>query len=77
MAKEKTEFEILANTLKAMNKQCTAKVKENRAALTAIFVSFKTQLAYACTYFPWISRQSRFDDYRKTGDVQNANHHRL
>lgn len=27
MAKEKTEFEILANTLKAMNKQCTAKVK--------------------------------------------------
>jgi hypothetical protein len=47
MAKEKTEFEILANTLKAMNKQCTAKVKGNRAALTAIFVSFKTQLAYA------------------------------
>lgn len=48
MAKEKTEFEILANTLKAMAKQCTAKVKDNRAALTAIFVSFKTQLAYAC-----------------------------
>ena len=48
MAKEKTEFEILANTLKAMNKQCTAKVKCSRAALTAIFVSFKTQLAYAC-----------------------------
>ena len=48
MAKEKTEFEILANTLKAMNKQCTAKVKCGHAALTAIFVSFKTQLAYAC-----------------------------
>ena len=48
MAKEKTEFEILANTLKAMNKHCTAKVKDNRAALTAIFVSFKTRLAYAC-----------------------------
>ena len=30
MAKEKTEFEIFANTLKAMNKYCTAKVKENQ-----------------------------------------------
>lgn len=48
MAKEKTEFEIFANTLKAMNKQCTAKVKSNRAALTAIFVSSKKELAYAC-----------------------------
>jgi len=48
MAKEKTEFEILANTLKAMNKQCTAKIKCGFAALTAIFVNSKTQLAYAC-----------------------------
>lgn len=47
MAKEKTEFEIMANTLKAMNKHCTAKVKDNRAALSAIFISNETQLAYA------------------------------
>ena len=47
MAKEKTEFEILANTLKAMNKQCTAKVKDNRAALSAIFISNEQQLAFA------------------------------
>lgn len=37
MSKEKTAFEILANTLKAMAKQCTAKAKNNRAALMAIF----------------------------------------
>lgn len=38
MAKEKTKFEIHANTLKAMAKQCTAKVKNNRAALMAVFI---------------------------------------
>lgn len=47
MAKEKTEFEIMANTLKAMNKQCTAKIKDNRAALSAIFISNERQLAFA------------------------------
>lgn len=47
MAKEKTEFEIFANTLKAMNKYCTAKVKDNRAALSAIFISNEQQLAFA------------------------------
>lgn len=47
MAKEKTEFEIMANTLKAMNKHCTAKIKDNRAALSAIFISNEHQLAFA------------------------------
>lgn len=48
MAKEKTEFEIFANTLKAMNKQCTAKIQIGRAALTAVFIRRETELAYAC-----------------------------
>ena len=47
MAKEKTEFEIRANTLKAMAKQCTAKVKNNRAALMAIFIDRMDENAYA------------------------------
>lgn len=47
MAKEKTEFEILANTLKAMAKQCTAKVKNNRAALMAVFIDRVSENAYA------------------------------
>lgn len=47
MAKEKTEFEILANTLKAMNKQCTAKVKDNHAALMAVFIDRMNENAYA------------------------------
>lgn len=47
MAKEKTEFEILANTLKAMAKQCTAKVKNNRAALMAVFIDRMSENAYA------------------------------
>lgn len=48
MAKEKTEFEICANTLKAMAKQCTAKVKNNRAALMAVFIDRMNENAYAC-----------------------------
>lgn len=47
MAKEKTEFEIRANTLKAMEKQCTAKAKNNRAALMAIFIDKERQTASA------------------------------
>ena len=47
MAKEKTEFEIRANTLKAMAKQCTAKVKNNRAALMAVFIDRVSENAYA------------------------------
>ena len=47
MAKEKTEFEIRANTLKAMAKQCTAKVKNNRAALMAVFIDRMSENAYA------------------------------
>lgn len=47
MAKEKTEFEILANTLKAMAKQCTAKVKGGRAALMAVFIDRMSENAYA------------------------------
>ena len=47
MAKEKTEFEIRANTLKAMAKQCTAKVKNNRAALIAVFIDRMSENAYA------------------------------
>ena len=47
MAKEKTEFEIRANTLKAMAKQCTAKVKDNRAALMAVFIDRMSENAYA------------------------------
>lgn len=47
MAKEKTEFEILANTLKAMAKQCTAKVKGGRAALMAVFIDRISTNAYA------------------------------
>jgi hypothetical protein len=47
MAKEKTEFEIRANTLKAMAKQCTAKVKNNRAALMAVFIDRISENAYA------------------------------
>lgn len=47
MAKEKTEFEILASTLKAMAKQCTAKVKDNRAALMAVFIDRISENAYA------------------------------
>ena len=47
MSKEKTAFEILANTLKAMAKQCTAKVKDNRAALMAVFISKTDENAYA------------------------------
>lgn len=47
MSKEKTAFEILANTLKAMAKQCTAKVKDNRAALMAVFISRTDENAYA------------------------------
>lgn len=33
MAKEKTEFEIRANTLKAMAKQCTAKAKKQSSRI--------------------------------------------
>lgn len=47
MAKQKTEFEIRANTLKAMAKQCTAKVKNNRAALMAVFIDRMSENAYA------------------------------
>ena len=47
MAKEKTEFEIRANTLKAMAKQCTAKVKGGRAALMAVFIDRLSENAYA------------------------------
>ena len=47
MAKEKTEFEIRANTLKAMAKQCTAKVKNGRAALMAVFIDRMSENAYA------------------------------
>jgi len=47
MAKEKTEFEIMANTLKAMGKNCTAKIKSSRAALCAIFIGNDSQLAVA------------------------------
>ena len=47
MAKEKTEFEIRANTLKAMAKQCTAKVKGGRAALMAVFIDRMSENAYA------------------------------
>ena len=47
MAKEKTEFEIRANTLKAMAKQCTAKVKNNSAALMAVFINRMDENAYA------------------------------
>ena len=47
MAKEKTEFEIRANTLKVMAKQCTAKVKNNRAALMAVFIDRLDENAYA------------------------------
>lgn len=51
MAKEKTEFEIRANTLKAMTKQCTAKVKNNRAALMAVFIDRLDENAYASDGF--------------------------
>ena len=37
MSKEKTAFEILANKLKAMAKQCTAKVKD--AIMTAAVIA--------------------------------------
>ena len=47
MAKEKTEFEIRANTLKVMAKQCTAKIKNNRAALMAVFIDRLDENAYA------------------------------
>lgn len=47
MAKEKTEFEIRANTLKAIAKQCTAKVKDARAALMAVFIDRMSENAYA------------------------------
>ena len=48
MAKEKTEFEIRANTLKAMAKQCTAKVDEHgRPALMAVFIDRMSENAYA------------------------------
>lgn len=47
MAKEKTEFEIRANTLKAMAKQCTAKVKDGRPALMAVFIDRMSENAYA------------------------------
>ena len=47
MSKEKTEFEIRANTLKAMAKQCTAKVKGGRAALMAVFIDRMSENAYA------------------------------
>lgn len=47
MSKEKTEFEIRANTLKAMAKQCTAKVKGGRAALMAVFIDRMNENAYA------------------------------
>lgn len=47
MAKEKTEFEIRANTLKAMAKQCTAKVKDVRTALMAVFIDRMSENAYA------------------------------
>lgn len=47
MSKEKTEFEIIANTLKAMSKNRTAKVKDGRAALMAIFIDRVSHLAQA------------------------------
>ncbi len=48
MAKIKTEFEIMANTLKAMAKQRTAKAKNGRAAMMAVFIDRVKELAFAC-----------------------------